>query len=463
MIVKIAIKRYRFIYKMGNKEKAIRGIKKVTSFCSSNITGHYYLPALENLLDRIADENLEPTQDSVIGDTLVNHIYHVITEVYTIGGHTRLITNWIINDTANNHHLVLVNQRKSLPDILQNLVKENKITEVIMLDNTAPVLELSKQLRSLLSKANLVVNHMHPDDVTTYLALSNIGENRPVLHMNHADHVFWIGNHVDDLLATYRENTIEKEKKNRGIENVQFLPIVVKKSLTLLSRDKAKNILNIPSDKVMLLTIAGVYKFTPCFQWNYFSAIIDILDKYPTTILYLIGIDKESKFARQYPHERIVYCGYLNNTDLYESAADIYVECFPFPSFTSFLQVSLKGVACQLNHSPINLSRLFPDNIAFTYPSTKKDWEVSLVKLIVDPSHRAREAELQSAYVHQNYADENTWMNKLNKIYSEARALPLAAKRNRKSRFCFDMDEKLKFKVMNRYSFVDPLRILFLK
>lgn len=455
--------RYKWVYKIGNREKAIKGIQKVTSFFTHNITGYYYSAGLENFLDKIADQNLQkPTDRPFINQAAPKNIYHVFTEAYAIGGHTRLATNWIRIDAANRHYVILVNQKVELPVILQDLVANDKVCGLVQLDNKLPALEAAQQLRNSLQQADLVINHTHPNDVIFYLAISDPG-GRPVLHMNHADHISWLGNHVDDLLATYRENTIQKEKRNRGIDNVQFLPILLKENPSAISRMEARNRLNISSEQIMLLTIAGGHKFTPCFQWNYFSDMITMLNKYPNAILYIIGISNDTVFAKKYVHPRIIYCGYLDHTALHESAADVYVESYPFPSFTSFLQASLKGIACQLNYAPVNLSRLFNDNEAFTYPANWNDWDSGLSKLITDAAYRKEMAEKQSGYVYRHYCDENNWRSKLGNIYKETTPLPITSKRSRKARFSYNMDEKLKFKVMNKYSLIDPLRILFLK
>ena len=62
-----------------------------------------------------------------------------------------------------------------------------------------------RALQSVIDASDLVVLHVHNNDVVPFLALAGMGRRRPpVVFVDHADHLFWLGARFADLIVNTR-------------------------------------------------------------------------------------------------------------------------------------------------------------------------------------------------------------------------------------------------------------------
>src|SRR5262249_27513816 len=96
-------------------------------------------------------------------------VLHVATSVHNVGGHTKLIANWISNDPGTCHSLVITggssSQREDrIPRWLRGAVSDNGGRLIVL-----PPGGLSSKALSLRAVAqqdvDVVILHHHPDDV----------------------------------------------------------------------------------------------------------------------------------------------------------------------------------------------------------------------------------------------------------------------------------------------------------
>ncbi|MEX9586648.1 MULTISPECIES: hypothetical protein [Proteus] len=142
------------------------------------------------------------------------NICHVISTPYLEGGHTRLCENIAEMDNKEDANLFITRSVKNSVLIRLN----NYFTAIEIAEAVAPI-EKIKEIISHLSKFNNLVLYIHPDDILTVIAvglLKKTYKNINVFFINHADHLFFFGRSVIDLmfLISYRGYEVEKSNKN---------------------------------------------------------------------------------------------------------------------------------------------------------------------------------------------------------------------------------------------------------
>src|SRR5262249_13626191 len=126
-------------------------------------------------------------------------VLHVATWVQSVGGHTKLIANWIAHDPDSCHSLLITrgssSQREEpIPPWLREAVSDNGGCLVEL--PPGGLLSKALSLRAVVQQdVDMVVMHHHPDDVVPVVAFAT-GRCPPVAILNQAHHVFWLGSSV---------------------------------------------------------------------------------------------------------------------------------------------------------------------------------------------------------------------------------------------------------------------------
>jgi hypothetical protein len=405
-------------YKVGATEDSLQTLSNTAAHCATNYIGTYAWDVLENQIVAIAKNELSPLTIANNQPSVREKVLHVITEAVQVGGHTQLLINWIKSDTCRAHTVIFTAQKSSLPPKMELLKKEVPDVEFNSLDIMHTTLQRANQLRQLSLSYDCVILHHNGNDLVPMLAFACTGV-PPVAIQIHADHVFWLGNAVADVGIEIRENVLEADKERRQIAllHLQPIPIFKKKPLDAI---ESKRMLGISEDHVMMLTIASEYKFKPNQHYNFFENIISVLNQVPNAVAYIVGVSTDSSFAQKYRHERIVFCGVLPNTELYEAACDVYVESYPIVSWTSLLQTVAREKPCQLMYAPVLLNVCYDkSNPYFQYPATKKEWNECLVKLLTDKPYRQQLAKQQSDYIENHNIIGGGWNKRLEDFYDK--------------------------------------------
>src|SRR5262249_10954323 len=144
------------------------------------------------------------------------------------------------------------------------------------------LLAISRDLRQhAANHADVVVLHTNPEDVIAPVAFG-VSAGPPVLFVNHADHLFWLGVSVADLVVDIRDAGHRWTREHRGVREARIVPIpltnpdLVRTSRAQLKRE-ARKALSLPDDRVILLTIGDGYKYVPSGGLNFLSAAQSIL------------------------------------------------------------------------------------------------------------------------------------------------------------------------------------------
>jgi hypothetical protein len=280
---------------------------------------------------------------------VAHRLLHVLTSAYGIGGHTRLAWRWIQEDSDRIHSVALTDQRSAeIPQQLAEAVSAAR-GEVQVLDaKPHSLLTKAKMLRNAAASADIVILHIHPYDVVPLIALADKQHSSPVMFSNHADHLFWLGVGISDIVVNFRDSGAALAQARRGVEaeRCRLLPLPLPLTQRTYSREEAKKHLGLQGDSVLLLSVASAYKYTPIDHVNFIDAIVPVLNRHERSVLMVVGPDGGGlwRTAQDRTGGRILPVGVQQHIAPMYQAADIYVDSFPFCSITSLLEAGSYGV-----------------------------------------------------------------------------------------------------------------------
>jgi len=283
------------------------------------------------------------------GSDWPRRVLHVLTEAYAIGGHTRLVWRWIEADRGRRHCVVLTRHRAPGP-LPPPLLAATQATGgwVRALDWRHELsLERAGQLRALAAEFDLVVLHAHPFDTVPAIAFASGGP--PIVLLNHAGFFFWIGREVADVVACLRPSSRDVAVTRRGFapHRCPPLPIPVNVPDAAVSRSKARELLGLPADAVVLFTVATPWKYVPFEPGCSFVDLVTALALADKRVeVRAIGPKDRGiwRTARERTGGRVQAIGRHPEVGLHERAADIYLDPFPVTSPTSFLEAGSYGL-----------------------------------------------------------------------------------------------------------------------
>ena len=282
---------------------------------------------------------------------------HVLSEAYATLGHTNLCRRWIGYDQEVIHSAILLDQRNETP---KNLVDAVKATggECVALAPASPMMQRALELRNYAwTNADVVVLHTHPDEVLATVAFGVAG-GPPVLVLNHADHVFWTGCAVADLVLDIRASGNSWTKHFRGVERTAHLPIPLRELEEQGTADAADGLgsrekelrkkFNIPAEATLLLTVGSGSKYKSLPGLSFVSAAQEIIRNTDNAHLLAVGPNDEGEWrqAKQATEGRIQAVGRQPDSTLFCRSADIYLEGFPAGSLTALLEAGQLGLTC---------------------------------------------------------------------------------------------------------------------
>ncbi|WP_181705454.1 hypothetical protein [Chthonobacter rhizosphaerae] len=277
-------------------------------------------------------------------------VLHVLTEAYSIGGHTKALYRWIGADSASTHDVAITQQVEPLPPALVDAVAAAG-GRIRLLDGVENLIAVARDLRRMADGADFIVLHVHPYDVVPLLAFGADQERPPTLVFNHADHVFWLGESICDCLVNFRRSGARLAAARRGLgpERSALLPLPLLPSSRpdAPGKTEARRILGLPADAPISLTIASEYKLVPNRRADFFALHRPLFDADPEFRMVLVGPSATSAYWMERAAEtggRVHPMGMRSELDLFTAAADVYLDSTPFASQTALLEAVLDGL-----------------------------------------------------------------------------------------------------------------------
>ncbi len=362
-------------------------------------------------------------------DAAGRRVLHVLTEAYEIGGHTRLAWRWIDRDDASSSSVVLTQHTQAIPAPLVGGVRRRGGRVYQLARATSSLTQRAQLLRRLAVQFDFVVLHIHPYDVVPTLAFAHCDSTPPVILENHADHCFWLGLSVANLLTDHRESAQRITAERRGVppSHMGWLPLPIEVLQAGPSRAEARQALGIPDDMVLGVSIANAFKSQPLRGPGLAEALIPVAAQHPNFTAMVVGPSpKDSRWqaAQRETGNRVRALGVVTDPQNLVRAADIYLDSSPVGSGTSILEAALASLP------PVSLfrfeghARIFGSNSpglaqGHTTVTTIEDYVDVLGQLICDPTERRRRGTLVSQSVqHVHCGDE--WRHALEAVYEQA-------------------------------------------
>lgn len=336
-------------------------VNLLKSLCTLNWKihpGKFSCDQIENNLINIGKNHISKYNSNLNNE---KKVLHLATELYEIGGHTRLLEQYINVFEKFQNDVILTRQSKANTP---NRILNNKSINCIMyLDAPGNEIERAQQLSRIWENYQFVILHIHPDDITPIIAFG-IREHKNILFINHADHVFWLGKRISKLCINIRPVGLEISQELRGIENNLLIPIIL--------NDKVLNgelNIEIPiNEKLIFGTMTTLHKIIPNGEKNFIRDVYEILDLYKDSEFYLIGIE-ESELGllgfQKNNNPRLHFFGRLENPNQILQKINIYLEGYPYNSLTSLYEAILNGVCPVLMYNPINYNCNLETDLSF--------------------------------------------------------------------------------------------------
>lgn len=386
-------------------------IEKVSYSAWYNFPGYYTSNCFESMIRKIALKNIDfdksPNQEPTEDRTL-----HLFSEISSIGGHSKLIFSWIENDKNSKHYLMSTWQNFQEVSEIAKSYQYNIDQNLFVYDQKLSIIEKAQKIVDTLKENDFsrIVLHIHPHDVIPSLVFSSQQLKSPVFFLNHAEHTYWLGAPVTDFLLQIRESNILKDSENRNIpvKDQFFLPIPVDQSYSLKKTKKST---------FSIISIGRESKYEPNEEYNFYEEALKIVKKFEHVVFTIIGIDSNSPKRKIYQHERLVFVHPTRDINQYIENADLYLEGFPIPSFTSLLEPAMAGVPFVLHYHPASVYKIFDGNKekGIFYPEDLKSWELEVEKMITDENYRNSTNTLQIKYLQENYSSQG-WNIKLQNV-----------------------------------------------
>jgi hypothetical protein len=278
---------------------------------------------------------------------------HVLTEAYGTLGHTNLCRRWIQFDSNVIHDVILLDQRDDPPASLVAAATESG-GELIRLDPMTSFIQRATELRDRAwNGADVAVLHVHPEDVIATAAFGVPG-GPPVAYVNHADHAFWVGCAVADLVVDIRTSGQAWTRAARGVDRTAILPLPLVSVHTAdggTDREEKKRLraaLGLPANQIMFLTVGSAPKFEPMPGLDFVQTAVRLLKECPEAILIAVGPAQSGpwKAAWEATGGRVLALGRQPDASVFCRAADIYLEGFPAGSVTALLEAGEAGLPC---------------------------------------------------------------------------------------------------------------------
>jgi glycosyltransferase involved in cell wall biosynthesis len=406
-------------------ELLLQGVARAAQFAQEFHPGRFADGRLDNVVLALgADlERLTPPPaiDAPVAPRGRCRILHVSTAVFGVGGHTRTLKNWVETEPESVHWLFLTEQAgRPVPDWLQQAFGRGGA--VIVAPDGLGRLQRARLLREVAhSFADLVVLHQFGSDTVPGLAFAVDGP--PVAVLNHADDRFWLGSSVTDFIIHQRQAG-DLPFERRFVPRSAVLPIPLAPR-PRVGRREARRALGLPDAALVLLTVGRAEKFLPTARHDFLRTAARLLERIPAAHLYLVGIDAEQLARLPGPglHPRLHACGSLEDPWMFQQAADVFLEPFPFGSATAVLEAALAGTAVVLMYDPLldlvvtnhGLTHLIPN------PVGEDAYVERVAALASSPESRERLADALVEHVLARHTGAG-WRAQAERVCEEVRA-----------------------------------------
>jgi hypothetical protein len=391
--------------------------------------GEFVSPELEGLIATLAS-SIDWSPHEPPRRTHVCRVLHVTSIIGGLAGLQHLIVRWIAADPGRRHDIAVSQPTDGVPPRLQAVVDSSGGTIELVGDLHSSPSARARRLRQLSSAVDLVVLHLQTEDLAPLIAFG-LDAGPTTILVNHADHCFWPGASLVDLVANLRSAGRDLCATRRGVEpdRLWVLPTPIDDPPVKIARDAARRDLGLPPDARVLVAIARAPKFDARGGTHFADIHVPILEAHPSAELVVVGPSTDDVWDDRSARVggRIRVMGSRSDAATFLAAADIYVDSYPMVSITSLLEAGRQGLplASLSAHGP-DAAVWSPDApgldgvvIACT---TIEDYHERVGALIADESQRASLGARTRAHITDQHTGAG-WTSSLERLYEALAAL----------------------------------------
>lgn len=419
-------------YDQGEFAAAAAHCAIASHIATQNHCGIFWSPRAERILTDIGRRVGAATAPRARPREL-KRILQVCTQVSAVGGHTKMLCQWVKADPGREHALVLTQHRGPTPRFVHETFEASSGVKVEQL-NHAPggQIEWAMRLRAIAQDYDAVILHTHCEDLLPLIAFADPGAHPPVLILNHADHLFWYGPGVCHLSINLRDAAQDLAIARRGIapERNILMPTLAEAVVRTRSRDDAKRELGIDPDMVVMVSAARRPKYRTMHGVTFADIHAPVLEKHPNAMLLVVGAGEPEdwKPVKERFGARLMSLPEQSNPKIFFEAADIYVDSYPFVSSTSLMEAAGYGLPLVTIFTYPEASRIYGINHVALVGNTMQarsfgEYQDMLSQLIGDPERREQLASSAREAVKREH-NLPGWSRWLEAVYARALELP---------------------------------------
>lgn len=419
-------------HKRGQLEQASVYAAIAALLAASPHAGFYVSPRLERMLVDIGRRTATPTAYRREPGKPIRRLLHVVSEVLPVGGHTNMLARWIAEDTTRTHSIAAIHQRGKFPEGMHKAVA-NAGGKIHRINRTRGFqIAWAEELRRLARQYDAVMLHIYGQDPVAIMAFAEPDKLPPIIYLNHADHLFWLGASISDVVINLRDEAEALSITRRMIEprrNI-VVPTLVSPVTRSRSREDAKRELGLAPDSILLLSAARDLKYRTMNGVTFAGTHVQLLKKYPKAQLLVLGAGERPDWQRDCAavEGRIQPLPATSDTRVYFEAADIYVDSFPFVSSTSMMEAAGLEIPLVTRFYGEKEARIF----AINHPGIEKpalhganepEYVAHIDLLIRDPALRIEMGKAARESV-MHYHTPPSWLTFVERAYRMAEELP---------------------------------------
>ena len=197
-------------------------------------------------------------------------------------------------------------------------------------------------LRDAAAAHDIIVLHIQPYDSLPIAALTDLRDRPPILLVNHADHVFWLGASIADVVVCLRESGARLAERRRATEpqRIAIVPVPIGRPDRIVDRAVARSRLGLRESDVLAISVGAPYKFRPVRGLDFVAACADLVRQISDLQIRAIGPQASGSWAaiEASTGGRVAALGHQHDLSAFHAAADLYFDPFPFSSLTAFLE-----------------------------------------------------------------------------------------------------------------------------
>lgn len=373
-----------------------------------------------------------PSRGAGRRDGSARNVLHVLSYGRPVGGDCRCAWRWMQEDQGNRHSVAITAQADfkgvyDVPEALKQSAEKSGGQLRILIAPTSKPLEQARELRTLCQQMDVVVLHLFPYDIIPVLALAADCDPVKTLFVNHADHAFWVGAGVSNLIVHLRKQPPHFSERRRGLnpDRSSLLPIPIFYSPPAVTREQAKRALGYGPETILLLTIASPFKYSSPGRVDFLDLVAPVVAKFPQAVLMAVGPEAKGAWqvAKLQTHGRIVPLGTRWDNDLLYAAADIYLDSVPFSSITSLLEAGSHGaplLGCLLPEAEMALLGPGAPGLEDTMElaDDAESYQALLTRLITDSEYRRQKGQRVQEQILSLHTGKN-WVHAVHDLYAQ--------------------------------------------